>query len=72
MEKSNDGKCGEMSAAQIWQRLHPGQLIRDAKILTVSVKEVEEKDEKGNKVKIVTVWPPCPDGPTVRLTPRSV
>ncbi|KAF1973545.1 hypothetical protein BU23DRAFT_554173 [Bimuria novae-zelandiae CBS 107.79] len=51
--KSNGGKCGEMSAAQIWQRLHPGKPIAAAKILTVSVKE---KDGK------VIVWAPCSEG----------
>ncbi|KAF2447576.1 hypothetical protein P171DRAFT_227678 [Karstenula rhodostoma CBS 690.94] len=61
--KSNGGKCGEMSAAQIWQRLHPGKPIAAAKILTVSVKK---KDGE------VIVWAPCTEGAKVRFPLRPV
>ncbi|KAF9738841.1 hypothetical protein PMIN06_012520 [Paraphaeosphaeria minitans] len=57
--KSNEAKCGEMSAAQLWQRLHPGQLISTAHIVTVTVISGNKNNALSSKPADLKVWPPC-------------
>lgn len=58
-EKSNDAKCGEMSAAQLYQRLHPNVPIASQKITTVTVISGKRNNAYSSTEDDVKVWPPC-------------
>lgn len=65
-------KCGEMTDAQLWQRIHQGERIETARITTVTIK---------SKYKTIDLWetteddlvvqPPC-SFPEVCLPLKSV
>lgn len=57
--KSNDAKCGEMSAAQLFQRLHPGTSISAAEIVTVTVISGNRNNAYSSTEDDLKVWPPC-------------
>ncbi|KAF1975582.1 hypothetical protein BU23DRAFT_503543 [Bimuria novae-zelandiae CBS 107.79] len=57
--KSNDAKCGEMSAAQLFQRLHPTIPISTANIVTVTVISENRNNAFSSKEADLKVWPPC-------------
>jgi hypothetical protein len=58
--KSNEAKCGEMSAAQVWQKLHPGQLIAPARITTVTViSNLPKKSQASSTLADLNVHRPC-------------
>jgi hypothetical protein len=58
-EKSNDAKCGEMSAAQLYQRLHPGRPISAANIVTITVISEKKNNAYATEITDLKVWPPC-------------
>lgn len=57
--KSNEAKCGEMSAAQLWQRLHQGKQISSANIATVTVISNNRNNALSTTADDLKVWPPC-------------
>lgn len=57
--KSNEAKCGEMSAAQLWQRLNPGKQISTAKVVTITVISNNRNNALATEAKDLKVWPPC-------------
>jgi hypothetical protein len=58
-EKSNEAKCGEMSAAQLYQRLHPGSAISSANVITVTVISEKKNNAYATELADLKVWPPC-------------
>lgn len=55
-----DAKCGEMSAAQLWQRIHPDKNIDAAQITTVTVKSsLKPVDLFKTTEDQIIVHPPC-------------
>ena len=58
-DKSNDAKCGEMSAAQLFQKLHPNTPISSAEIVTVTVISDKRNNAFSTTEADLKVWPPC-------------
>ncbi|KAF2447983.1 hypothetical protein P171DRAFT_518989 [Karstenula rhodostoma CBS 690.94] len=62
-DKSNQAKCGEMSALQIFRHLYPTKPIRPENIVTVTVRcgtdEVRNSDVYQCKEEDLEVYPPC-------------
>lgn len=62
-DKSNQAKCGEMSALQIFEHLHPGKPIRPENIVTVTVRcgndEIRNSDVYKCQEGDLEVYPPC-------------
>jgi hypothetical protein len=56
--KSHDAKCGEMSAAQIFQHLHSDGSITAAQITTVTIMAKKNNPLAVEKISL-KVWPPC-------------